>query len=444
MVQGRTDEMIKWMVALLSLAICGLSSERAFAGGFQINEHSATAMGRADSTVATTNDASSIFYNPAGLTQTEGTQFEAGVTFINPKASYSGIGVPSANASCGTPSGCATVTQDTNVGFVPAPNAYVTRALSSKAFVGFGFYAPYGLKLSYTNPDQFVGRTVLQETDLKTFFLTPAIALKLSDIVSVAVGVSLVPATVYIKRVLGAVDNNQVLFPATVYGSEGKIELSASAFGVGANAGLQLSFDRLKVGFAFRSAVDLAFTGKVHFTLPNGLPAEVKKSFPDGDGDSDITLPHSFALGVGWVDGPLTVEASTQLTLWQSFDQLRINFASGLPQPALITPRNWKTSPLVRVGGQYLIDALALRAGVGYDFTPVPDSTIDPVLPDASRFIFTAGVGYDFGPVRADVSYMGLLLQTRNIGVNQSANFPAGTWNGSVVSLIAVSVGAKI
>jgi long-chain fatty acid transport protein len=258
------------------------------------------------------------------------------------------------------------------------------------------------------------------------------------------VGVSLVPATVYLKRALGAPDNNQVLIPAGVYNSEGRIELSASAFGVGANAGVQLSFDRLKVGFAFRSAVDLAFTGKVHFTLPSNLAAEVRRNFPDGDGDADITLPHSFAAGVGWVDGPLSVEASTQLTLWQSFDQLRINFASGLPAPASISPRNWKTSPMIRAGGQYQIGALTARAGLGYDFTPVPDSTIDPTLPDASRFYFTLGAGYDFGPVRADVGYMGLILMGRSIADGQSANFPGGTWNGTLVSLIALSVGARI
>ena len=47
------------------------------------------------------------------------------------------------------------------------------------------------------------------------------------------------------------------------------MEVAGEAFGVGANAGLQLSFfDHLKVGVAFRSAVDLAFTGKANFEIP--------------------------------------------------------------------------------------------------------------------------------------------------------------------------------
>jgi long-chain fatty acid transport protein len=413
-----------------------LSASRAEAGGFQINEFSAAAMGRADSVVATTNEPSSIFYNPAGLTQTEGTEFEAGVTFIRPHASYSGLGIPSAN-----PTG-QSVTQETDTGFIPAPNAYVTRALSSKAFVGFGFYTPYGLKLDWKDPQNFVGRTVVQSVDLRTYFLTPAIALKLSDIVSVAVGVSLVPATVYLRRTLGAMDNNQVLFPKSVYGSEGQIELSATAFGVGANAGVQLSFDQLKVGFAFRSAVDLAFTGKVHFALPGSVPSQIRANFPDGDGDADITLPHSFALGVGWVDGPLAVELSSQLTLWQSFDQLRINFASGLPAPSISSPRNWKDTILFRLGGQYEISSIFLRAGIGYDFTPVPDSTIDPTLPDANRIFWTLGGGYDFGFLRADIAYMMLILGSRSS--DNSVVFAPGTFNSGLIHLFGASLMAKI
>ena len=58
-----------------------------------------------------------------------------------------------------------------------------------------------------------MGRTVAQQVSLRTFFITPVMALKLSERVSVALGVALVPATVYLKRTLGASDNQEVLFP---------------------------------------------------------------------------------------------------------------------------------------------------------------------------------------------------------------------------------------
>lgn len=427
------------IAALVALAVPAVAQ----ASGLQLNEHSAASMGMADSTIATASDPSAIFFNPAGITRTTGTEAEVGLMLIRPTATYHGVGLPSTNPT-GQP-----VTQSTDQGFVPVPNAYVTRALSPKAFVGLGFYAPYGLAFKWGDPEHFVGRTVLQEINLRTYFFTPTIALKLSNVVSVAVGVSLVPATVYLKKALGAPDNGQVLFPASTYGSEGTVELTGSAFGVGANAGVQLNLDPIKVGFAFHSAVDLAFSGKAHFNLPSGLPAEIRANFPDGDSDTDITLPHSFSAGIGWVDGPLLAELSANLVLWNSIDQLKINFASGLPQPSTVTARNWNAVPTLRLGGQYqALPQLFVRAGMGFDFSPVPNSTIDPLLPDSRRLLPTIGLGYDFGFLRADVAYMALVMLHRDVygtdGHPASVNFADGSYRSGLINLFSLSVMAKL
>lgn len=406
------------------------------AAGFQINEHAAPATGRASSVVATIDDPSSIFHNAAGLTQTEGTEFMAGVSFIRPRGKFQPDDPNEPYAEAIT-------------GFIPVPYAYLSRALSSKAFVGFGFYAPYGLGIKWTELDhegEFIGSRVIDELSLRTFFLTPAIALKLSDMLSVAVSVSLVPSTVYLRRTLGATDDvTQSLFPAERYGREGRIQLSGSAFGVGANAGIQMTFiEHLKVGFNFRSAVDLSFSGNADFDIPEGVPADVAKRFPDGEGTAEVTLPHAFALGVGWVDGPLTIEAGAQLTLWTSFKELRINFASGLPVPTQGAPRDWEASVLFRAGGQYKVtEELALRLGVGYDGTPVPDETIDPTLPDNNRLLWTLGAGYDFGPVRVDAGYMMLVLGGRRS--DKSVNFGVpGEYTPGLVHVISLAAGVEI
>lgn len=416
-----------------------LVAPHAFGAGFQVNEHSAAATGRVSSVVATVDDPSAIFHNPAGLTQTEGTEFYGGVTLIVPRGEYVGQG--------NDPNG-PVVTESASSTPVPVPNAYVSRALSSKAYVGFGFYAPYGLGISWENPDDFVGRTVLHELSLRSFFLTPSIALKLSDMVSVAVGVSLVPATVYLKRTLGAADNGQVLFPTSRYSKEGTVEVAGSAFGVGANAGVQLTLiDNLKIGLALRSAVDLSFSGDANFDLPEEVTPEIKANFPDQGGTANVTLPHSISFGIGWVQRGLTIEASTQITLWNSYDELRLNFETGRPTPSSASPRDWTVVPMFRLGGQYMIDQLALRAGVAYDVSPAPDETVDPTLPDNDRIIFSLGSGYDFGPVNVDVAYMGLYVASREVPAGVNVNFsPAtvSTYNGGIVHVISLSLGVQI
>ncbi|MBI4817010.1 MAG: outer membrane protein transport protein [Deltaproteobacteria bacterium] len=436
----------KTLTRLGAGALAALVPGTALGAGFQINEHNAAATARGGAVFATIDDASAVFYNPAGLANIKGTNIQAGITLIRPAGTYVGAGLPSTR-----PEGAGdSVEQSINQSFRPVPNAYLARALSDKAFVGFGFYAPYGLGITWDNdndpnniPD-FVGRTVLHELELRTFFFTPAIALKLSDAVQVAVSVSLVPATVYLKRTLGASDNLEVLFPAAMYdGQEGTVELAGSAFGVGANAGVQVALldQKLKFGLTFRSGVGLGFTGTADFELPETVPLTVQTKFPDGDVEAELTLPHAFSFGAAWDDKDFTVELGATLTLWQSYDELRIDFLKGLPQKSSGAPRDWTAVPTLRLGGEYrFLENYAARIGLAYDVTPVPDTTIDPTLPDNNRLIGTLGAGAKFGPANVDLSYMALLLGERE--ANDSVNFVDGKYASGMVHILAVTAGA--
>jgi long-chain fatty acid transport protein len=417
-----------------------LAASTAGAAGFQINEHNAAATGRASAVVATIDDASAIWHNPAGLANIEGTEVQVGASFIRPRGEYVGPGLASTN-----PNFPNEVTAGAVSRIVPVPNAYVSHALSKKAVVGVGFYAPYGLGIEWQNKDSWVGRTSIQELSLRSFFITPAIALKLSDAVNVAVAVSLVPATVYLQRTLGATDNGQVLFPSNVYGSEGTLEVSGSAFGVGASFGVQAKLiDHLRLGAVFRSAVDLGFSGNANFNIPSTATTEVRANFPDQTGRADLTLPHTLGFGVGWVDGALTLEAATQITFWTSYDELRLNFDAGRPAPSSASPRDWKTVPMFRLGAQYMLDKLALRAGLAYDLSPAPDDTVDPTLPDNDRLIGTLGAGYSFGPVRVDLAYMGIAVKERTIAAGVNRNFAEGTYSGGIVNVLSTTVGVRL
>lgn len=426
------------LASLASLAI----PQSSHAAGFQINEHAAAATGRGGAVVATINDASSVFYNPAGLTGTRGTQLSLGVTGILPTAIYVGPGLAST-----VPEGAmGDVRQEGVSEWVPLPNFYASRALSDKAFVGMGVYAPYGLGIAWKNPEEFVGRTVLHEQSLRTVFITPlAIALKLSDMVSVGVKVSLVPASVYLKRTIGATDNGQVLFPKSTFGEEGTAELSANAFGVGFGLGGQFEpYKNVKLGLSYRSAVTLDFSGQVDFKLPDSAPVSIQAEFPDGDIRGLLTLPHSFAAGLAWEQGAFSVEAGVNLTLWQSYEELKIDFLSGKPADSTVSRRDWEPAMTYRLGGSYdlgtLVEGLKLRLGAVYDETPVPDSTIDLTLPDADRLIFTGGFGLEIGPITVDMAYMAVMVEERS--VEQSVTFATkATYPARMINLAALSVG---
>src|ERR1700761_7651182 len=77
------------MLALSAVAMSGAAS----AGGFYIQEQSAAGVGRAQAgNVAAADDASTIYFNPAGLTQLPGTQIDQGIDLIVPDASLTDKG----------------------------------------------------------------------------------------------------------------------------------------------------------------------------------------------------------------------------------------------------------------------------------------------------------------------------------------------------------------
>jgi long-chain fatty acid transport protein len=172
----------------------------------------------------------------------------------------------------------------------------------------------------------------------------------------------------------------------------------------------------------------------------------VAANFPDGPGGGSVTLPHSFALGVGWAADNWKVELSGNLTLWNSFEELRINFESGRPTPSSASPRDWTPVPTIRVGGEYTIAGhYALRLGAAYDFNPAPDETLDPSLPDQDRFIYTAGVGYERDWFGADIGYMGLFLPQRDItATNVNFGSPPDFYESRFIHVLGLTLSFMI
>jgi long-chain fatty acid transport protein len=420
------------ITALLALSL--MTPLDARGAGFAVFEQTAKSGARIAAMTATVDDASAVFYNPAALADVKGGDLQLSIAFIRPSARYEGPGLPSTR-----PPGVDTVKQDSEGQFIPDPSIFYSRQLTKRSYLGFGIYAPYGLKLDWGAQRGFVGRTVLETVDLRTIFFTPSIGLALTDEISFGFQVSLVPATIYLRQVLGASDGGQVLFPAAD-NQDGYAEMSASAFGVGAGAGVRVKLlDHLRLGAMYRTGVDLEFDGDVDFTLPNGIPTGIAASFRDGEVKTKVPLPPSLAFGVGWVDGPLTLEVDLNVTFWSVIKELRIDFSTGLPAPTTVSPRDWTTTPTVRFGGEYRFGDYAARIGLGYDLNAVPDHTLDPTLPDANRILMSIGGGAKLGSLNLDLAYAAVLVAERES--KGSKNFADGLYAGSIIHILGLTAG---
>src|SRR5271157_2224104 len=74
---------------LLAVIISGVSAWTASANGFGLPDQDAFATARGEAFVATADNPSAIYYNPAGITQLEGNNLRAGVygIYLNPSNS---------------------------------------------------------------------------------------------------------------------------------------------------------------------------------------------------------------------------------------------------------------------------------------------------------------------------------------------------------------------
>jgi len=86
----------------------------------------------------------------------------------------------------------------------------------------------------------------------------------------------------------------------------------------------------------------------------------------------------------------------------------------------------------IHLGGEYWFnEVLALRAGYTFDETPIPDSTIDPILQDATRDIFSFGIGYITGFLTTDLAYDVFFLRDRDANNVLPAALLPVTQNGT-------------
>jgi long-chain fatty acid transport protein len=383
-----------WCSRFLTLLAAGASQ----AAGFAVDTHSARATGMGSVGAASSRDASSIFYNPAGILGVNKLDIQLGDTLILADLSF-------------TPEGGA---EESNLMPSPPPHGYFVYKFHDKAAVGVGVFAPYGSKVTW--PEGFSGRFIAQESSLLTLDINPTLAFAPVDWIRLGAGVQIEYGA------FGLTNFVSPLIPGA------SAELSGTAWGFGYNAGVQVDVvpNFFTVGAHYRSEVKLGFEGDVEF---RDVPAPAVGLVPPNQ-EFALTwrMPATLGLGVSLKPLPrLTVAADANWFDWGSTRELTVELQT-TPTASQTLPKHWHTRWNFHIGGEYGVsDALAVRAGFIYDPTPTPEETLTPDLPDADRLNFALGAGYKFGALRADLAYQFVVL------MEQRSTFPLlpGTYDGT-------------
>jgi long-chain fatty acid transport protein len=373
---------------LLAVLISSVSVWKVSANGFGLPDQDAIATARGEAFVATADNPSAIYYNPAGIAQLTGNNLRGGVYGIYLEPSYT---PPSTAPNHGN-------TYYSSDNFAAIPQFFYTYTAKGAPFsFGLGVYAPFGGNMSWPQDTGF--RTVATSGSLKYFTINPVVALKMLPSLSIGGGVMVNYAKI---------EMSQALRPSQTPFTTNFFNFNGDGWSVGYNAGiLWQPHEKISFGATFRSLARLNFQGNTDFQLYPGAyntPAQRNAS-------ADFTFPLTTIFGVSYRPTPKwNLEFDANYTGWNSFGTVNIQQS---PPPVrspfhqnIPVNLDWQASWMYEFGvTRYFDNGWHVSGGYVFNENSVPDKFYTPLAADMDRDFFSIGAGYKGKTFDFDIAY---------------------------------------
>lgn len=408
------------------VAAVALAAGSVHAGGFGVTVQSATGGGNAATGHALAEDASSMYYNPALLSNIEGKQINAGIGLLN-----TDITVTNRNSTIPTGAGGTLINGNNTVepgGLSVTPSFYYKRDLTNMTSFGLGVNVPFGVSTEYEK-DSFTRYEAL-ESELKTVNINPALSWQVNDEVSLGAGVNIQAGHAKLSRatdsaLVCALALSSAACSAAGLGTtsnantDGKSTVEADDVAFGANVGMAYQPDKdTTLSIAYRSSVEYDLEGDVTFENNAILQALGGGAVVTGAGlvnqkaTAKLKMPASLSIAAAkQMNDKLAVHGDVTWTQWSSIPEIRIKFPDSTTLSDSVTDLQWEDTIRVGVGGTYqLNDKTKVRAGIAFDPTPTPSSNNrTPRAPSSDNWWFSAGMSHDLSKkmtLDASLSYV--------------------------------------
>jgi len=420
-------------LTIMTLMACLLSAT-AFGAGFSIFEQGAKATGMAGAFVATADDPSAIFYNPAGIANQRHLSVLGGATFISFSNEF--VGDPTSPVTSGVEGKYNRHT------FVP-PNLYVVVPIGNNLSFGLGVFAAWGLRTDWADP--WPGRYISKDADVKTTSVNPVVAWRSSDgRIAIGGGIEYRRARVFLNA------NRMALNPFTNRIVDVANIRLASDYGNDTGWNLGVLFKptpQWRIGASYRSDMDIKLSGKAEVNqISTGnaqFDAIVGTQLPPNQPINTV-FPFPAVSAVGIAFSPTEswdIEFDVTHMTWKRFKALTVNFET-TPSASFTRPQNWDDSSAFRFGINHKATEMwDVRLGAVYDQNPQPTEAVSPLLPDADRIGATFGTGLHTGPFVVDWSVMVLHFKDRSTNGRNAEGFN-GTYQTDAV-LWGVNLGYR-
>ena len=431
-----TNFKISFSKTLLAVSIASVSSITQ-AGSFGLIEQGASGQGSAYAgAAAIAEDASTIYFNPAGMTKLSGKQIVVAGHVIAADAKY-------------TDSGSTGVTgpnsKTDEVGFVP--NFYYSAQLDNDIFVGVGVNVPYGLATEYDAG--WIGRYHALRSEIMSINVNPAFAWKATDKVSVGFGINIQYLDLELTNSL---NSNAICGGSCGPGTtDSHLKLDGDSTEFGWNTGILIDVDdKSRLGIAYRSAIKHKVSGNADYTLDANLSAALP-GFPipppyiflqDTTLEATAELPETFSVSFASdISSQWTVLFDWTWTGWSSLDTVTIIQAGNPPGTEPTLDLEYANTNRYSVGVNYHhTNKLVYRGGLALDETPIrsPEQT-SARIPGNDRKWLSLGVGYAPSPDWSfDIGYSHLFLSDTPINsTNSTGETLTGSYEASVDILSA-------
>lgn len=367
---------MKLVPAMLLVAFSGVAS----ASGFQLLEQNASGIGNAYAgSAAVADNASTIYFNPAGMTKLQAREVSGGLSAVNPSFHFNNKGSSAGVLTTAGDGGNAG-------GWAAIPNGYLSWALNKDLYVGVGIGAPFGLKTEYD--DRWIGAAQAQMFEVKTINLNPSIAYRVNDKVSLGFGLNWQKIEANYNRLMSVASS-------TTTATQIKMSLDDDAWGWNVGGLFDVS-PSTRIGLSYRSAIKYKTEGKIKTSGPSAA----LNAGASSDAEADLKLPDTFIMSVTQkLSDKWEMLGDVSWTGWSSIPKVDIYRASntgagtGNGTIAQTLHTDFKDSWRVALGANYKYnDAWKLKFGVAYDQTPVQHASERLVsLPDNDRVWFSFG-----------------------------------------------------
>ncbi|MEH8101420.1 outer membrane protein transport protein [Aeromonas veronii] len=391
----------------LIAATIALATGQVHAAAFQLNEHSASGLGRAYAgEAAIADNASVLARNPAAMTTFDKMAVSVSGTYIKPDVDVEGaINRVDANGNK-----IAKLTDASESGIAPAafvPASYFIQPLNDQWAWGIGLFSNYGLSTEYSKT--FSAGVGAGDTELVTFNINPNIAYRINEHFSVGAGINAVYGAAELNRFAG--------YTGTALPKDTNVaHLKGDTWGFGWNVGTLYEVnENHRFALTYRSQVDMSFDGDFQGSTSGN-------KIVDGNLKLDLPAQAEFA-GYHRLNQQFAVHYSVNWTDWSAFQELKATSSGcntpGQPGVCLNKPEKFKDSTRYSIGGTWYINpAWEARLGFAYDNTPIEAEYRSLSIPDSDRVWYSAGATYHIN-TDMSVDFGMAYLDGKEVDVNE-------------------------